>query len=735
MPKATTGAQVLEREPTKEEMIAEWKRSMSEGVDPFIVIPNGWDTPEDARRKAGNEMIWEAKKIRAQADAEKNAIEKQRLIDKADVLATTGRKMGGVISREINQELARNIVANERILDARMAWLDAQKKGDEAGKKQAEQDAGEARKLGGTIPNCDTEEMKRMVGNQMILSAKILWAEAHKEHNQANKETAEKLAAEGRAMGGTITLQDDLADAQRMVGNEMIWGAKQIWADPKQANGDANQAVASAAYAREHMGGTITIDHSIEEAERVVADNRSHTPSKYGNSKGRAWNGVFNKAEWENHAQFFYDTDQKAGGDKWANDNLFLAELILYGSPKEAEWAKNNINKVTKNSEESANDATDLVTIAQNVIFGNEGDYGTVVDNDNGALSIGKIQWHADRAFDLLNKIKNLDTSQGHMEIQKILEGTSLFSELSQDRSTWGARIITDKREHDALKKLLTTPWGKQVQDQQAREDVQGYLDSGKNQQGITDKQALIYFSDLYNQSPKRAVEVVRSISGAVTLDSIHAAALENNVMGQYENRRNATYNNIKNYKFETTDSKSKTTEITETKPKDTDIKPKETAESIQKATNGSSSSDAKRKAIVNQATKWIGQIEYLLENGTSTTINFNTSPKPSVMDCSAFTSSVFLTELNINIGRSTGVQIERGKVVSDYQLGDLVFTGNGGHVGIYAGKDAAGDDIMVHEGPKTSNSEGNVKITKLKYMGTIAGVRRIIQDDGSIVN
>lgn len=350
MPKATTGAQVLEREPTKEEMIAEWKRSMDEGVDPFIVIPNGWDTPEDARRKAGNEMVWEAKKIRAQADAEKNAIEKQRLIDKADVLATTGRKMGGVISREIDQELTRNIVANERILDARMAWLDAQKKGDEAGKKQAEQDAGEARKLGGTIPNCDTEEMKRIVGNQMILSAKILWAEADKEHDPANKEKAEKLAAKGRSMGGTITLQDDLADAQRMVGNEMIWGAKQIWADPKQANGDANQAVASAAYAREHMGGTITIDHSIEEAERVVADNRSHTPSKYGNSKGRAWNGVFNKAEWENHAQFFYDTDRKAGGDKWANDNLFLAELILYGSPKDAEWAKNNINKVTKSS-------------------------------------------------------------------------------------------------------------------------------------------------------------------------------------------------------------------------------------------------------------------------------------------------------------------------------------------------------------------------------------------------
>ncbi|WP_051775181.1 C39 family peptidase [Paenibacillus tyrfis] len=350
MPKATTGAQVLEREPTKEEMIAEWKRSMDEGVDPFIVIPNGWDTPEDARRKAGNEMIWEAKKIRAQADAEKNAIEKQRLKNKADDLAVIGRKMGGVISREIDQELARNIVANERILDARMAWLDAQKKGDEAGKKQAEQDAREARKSGGTIPNCDTEEMKRMVGNQMILSAKILWAEAHKEHDPANKEKAEKLAAKGRTMGGTITLQDDLADAQRMVGNEMIWGAKQIWATPTQAGGDASGVAASAKYAREHMGGTITIDHSIEEAGRVVADNRSHPLSKYSNAQDRAWNGVYDKTEWENNAQYLYNMTRKPGGDKWANDRLYLAEKILYGSPKEAEWAKQNFNKAAKPS-------------------------------------------------------------------------------------------------------------------------------------------------------------------------------------------------------------------------------------------------------------------------------------------------------------------------------------------------------------------------------------------------
>ncbi|XOK59611.1 C39 family peptidase [Paenibacillus elgii] len=348
MAKATTGAQVLGSEPAIEELIAEWKRSMKEGKDPFIIIPNGWDTPGEGRRKAGNKKILEAKQKRAQADAEKDVFKRKQLVEEADKLAAEGRKMGGSISREIDLELAQNIVANERILDARTAWLTADKRGDEVGKRKAEQEARDARKAGGTIPNCDLDEMKRMIGNQMILSSKIMWAEGHKDQDAAKKEQAEKLAAKGRAMGGTITSDDDLEDAQQMVANEMIWGAKQIWDDAQKTGGDASGAVASAKYAREKMGANITIDHSTEEAGRVVADNRSHAASKYSNSKGRAWNGMYNKADWENQAEQLYEQAGKPGGDKWAQDQLLLAEKILYGPPKEAESAKQKFDEAMR---------------------------------------------------------------------------------------------------------------------------------------------------------------------------------------------------------------------------------------------------------------------------------------------------------------------------------------------------------------------------------------------------
>lgn len=39
------------------------------------------------------------------------------------------------------------------------------------------------------------------------------------------------------------------------------------------------------------------------------------------------------------------------------------------------------------------------------IIFGNEGNYGSVNKNDNGAVSIGKLQWHAGRAASLLRNI------------------------------------------------------------------------------------------------------------------------------------------------------------------------------------------------------------------------------------------------------------------------------------------------------------------------------------------
>ena len=52
----------------------------------------------------------------------------------------------------------------------------------------------------------------------------------------------------------------------------------------------------------------------------------------------------------------------------------------------------------------------DIVKAAANVVRENEGSYSSVNPDDNGALSIGWIQWHANRALSLIRDIINANT-------------------------------------------------------------------------------------------------------------------------------------------------------------------------------------------------------------------------------------------------------------------------------------------------------------------------------------
>lgn len=174
------------------------------------------------------------------------------------------------------------------------------------------------------------------------------------------------------------------------------------------------------------------------------------------------------------------------------------------------------------------------------IIFGNEGGYTSVNANDNGAVSVGKVQWHGSRALGLLKKICKAE------RLAETILGASLYAEVVT-AIQWNTRTV-NQTEKAAISNLLGTEAGKKVQDRQAEEDVTGYVTHGV-QMGIEAPQSLVYFADLENQggagASKRVGNAAISRAGAggkVTLAIIHEVALADSVMGKYKTRRNSTY-------------------------------------------------------------------------------------------------------------------------------------------------------------------------------------------------
>lgn len=187
-----------------------------------------------------------------------------------------------------------------------------------------------------------------------------------------------------------------------------------------------------------------------------------------------------------------------------------------------------------------------VVAAAAEILYNNEGSYKSVNANDNGAVSVGKLQWHGWRALSLLRTIVSADSRQA-----KELLGNALYQEISttSDTSKWGNRTLTSA-ETTAVKKLLATDESKKAQDELAVKDITSYIEQALRL-GITNEPALIYFADLTNQGGSgasgRVATSASKVAGsyaAVTLNELHEAAICDSVMGYsaYQSRRFSTY-------------------------------------------------------------------------------------------------------------------------------------------------------------------------------------------------
>lgn len=185
-----------------------------------------------------------------------------------------------------------------------------------------------------------------------------------------------------------------------------------------------------------------------------------------------------------------------------------------------------------------------VVSAAAQILYHNEGSYQSVNPNDNGAVSVGKLQWHGWRALSLLQTI----TASNEAQAQELL-GDTLYQEIvsTTDTTKWSTRKFSSK-EAAAVKLLLATDESRQAQDVLAVKDITDYIAQGQRL-GITNEPALVYFADLANQGGAGAAgRVALSASRftgsyeTVTLNELHEAAICDSVMGAYQKRRFETY-------------------------------------------------------------------------------------------------------------------------------------------------------------------------------------------------
>ena len=187
----------------------------------------------------------------------------------------------------------------------------------------------------------------------------------------------------------------------------------------------------------------------------------------------------------------------------------------------------------------------EMTSTAISCIMSHEGSYGSVNRNDCGAVSIGKLQWHAGRALGLLQSIcySAPDLSQSTL-------GSTLYNEILSS-SNWNYRTFTVS-EGSAVATLLTTDAGIAAQDALAYSDVQGYIVSGQNK-GLVSEGALVMYADIYNFGSGIASRIASRAAGyagsygAVSLDDMYRAAMNDsyNSDAAFVQRTNMVYQSL----------------------------------------------------------------------------------------------------------------------------------------------------------------------------------------------
>lgn len=217
--------------------------------------------------------------------------------------------------------------------------------------------------------------------------------------------------------------------------------------------------------------------------------------------------------------------------------------------------AYNPVNQQTTESAYNVN-GTDLLSLAMPIIVHNEvgidvsawpdgisdNNYKRVLGNDNGAWSIGLIQWNASRAYDLLLKISNNDTNWKSAWTN---QSYSLFQDLSTNSSSArskygkGFTIAEGSDLCNCIQNMLSSDSAKSTQRDYASEDTQSSITTVQ-EKGVSNPMIAIFLVDIMNQY---GPNLPSTISNAASISSNGG-----DIKSQFDEFVNYCQNNLGSY-------------------------------------------------------------------------------------------------------------------------------------------------------------------------------------------
>lgn len=177
-------------------------------------------------------------------------------------------------------------------------------------------------------------------------------------------------------------------------------------------------------------------------------------------------------------------------------------------------------------------------------------------------ITVGAWQWYGERAHNLLKRICATNVEEARDIINNSFTGSKKKQKKKADKlysdilpgDSWenGARSFSEE-ELVAVKALLGSSFGIEVQKSQVQSDVAVRINVARSEYGLTNSRLIAYFCDLFWQNPKnaRAItdECIKHYEGKAKFNNakdalkyMHETAMKNSVMGQFTQRRTFTY-------------------------------------------------------------------------------------------------------------------------------------------------------------------------------------------------